>query len=189
MVLMTLAVVAIGQERIRFSLRDGSEVTGSVLTGDPRSIVVETDSGRVSLYRNSIAETAILPIGIPDTEQAAATDLHELGIAAGRKAADDAGTTWFARTCCAGSVCWPLAAPMALSQAWRSQASVPPRLVAGLSGDYAAGFSAGYARRATEKQRIQSFCGVVGGGVVFTVAVLVIKNQMDHMFDGLHLDL
>ena len=190
-VLIMLAVAAMGQERVRFTLRDGSEVTGTVLTGDTRSIVVETDSGRASLSRNSIAGTAILPAAIPLAAQAAAgTDVHELGVAAGRKAADDAiSLSWFAGTCCAGSVCWPLAAPVAASLAWRSKATLPTSLLAGASGDYAAGFTDGYVQRATERRRIQTITGIVGSGVVFAVAVIIVRSQMAHMFDGFGLDL
>ena len=190
-VLIMLAVAASGQERVRFTLRDGSEVTGTVLTGDTRSIVVETDSGRVSLDRSSIAGTAILLAAMPLAAQAAAgADVHELGVAAGRKAADDAiSLSWFAGTCCAGSVCWPLAAPVAASLAWRSKATLPTSLLAGVPGDYAAGFTDGYVQRATERRRIQTITGIVGSGVMFAVVVAVITNQVAHSLDGFHFDL
>jgi hypothetical protein len=175
-----------------FFLKDGSEIIGAVLTGDPRSIVVQTDSGRVTLARSSVARTErqVTPARFL-SPAADGADLRKLGKEAGRRAADNApGGSDMVATCCATSACWPLAAPIASALAGRIRpVTVPPSLLAGATGEYAAGLTDGYVQRMTERRHNEVFYGIVGGGVVFTALVFFVRYEAAHMFDGFELDL
>ncbi len=191
-ILLLVMVVASGQEMTAFFLKNGSEVIGTVLTGDPSSIVVQTDSGRVTLARSSIARTERLVTPVRSLSPAASgAELREIGKETGRRVAENAPAgSGLVATCCGSSMCWPVAAPIAVSLAWRIPSLVvPASLLEGATGEYAAGLTDGYVQRMAERRQTEVIHGIVGGGVVFTAIVFFMKYQMDHLLDGFQFDL
>jgi hypothetical protein len=58
LVFFILATAALGQESLKVFLKDGSQVTGAVVSADPKAIVVKTGSGQVSIRRSDIVRVA-----------------------------------------------------------------------------------------------------------------------------------
>jgi hypothetical protein len=190
LVVLMLAAAGIGQEVVRVLLKDGSLVIGKVITGDPRSFVVETDTGQVRVVRSLIAQVTVVDTVRTSVGRTAdGRSVHDIGVSAGRRAAEngDEEGKWLAGSCCAGLGCWPLGSPVMTVLARQSSVAVPPRLLVGASDEYAAGFRTGYERRIREIRRNAVTAGVVGSGVVVGCAVLLAFSSWKGI--DLHMDL